>query len=121
MIYRSYIYNFFKNNYVIPLSLLVGYIGYSYYKLSNNKKNNKFICGAINNIDNNDTNLKEIITEFLLKYHNYEGNYEILSAQSQVVAGIKYTVEIKKEGEEDSNTYTFVYKVWEEEKFHILD
>lgn len=125
MINRSYIYKFLKNNYVIPLSVLVGYVGYvgySYYRtICNNVSKNKYICGAVNEIDNNDKDLKEIVTEFLLKHHNYDGNYEILLAKSQVVAGIKYTVEIKKEGQEDSNTYTFVYKVWEEEKFHISD
>jgi hypothetical protein len=125
------IYKLLTKNYLIPLTIIVGYIGYNFYQTNRNESNSgdssiddeppkKYICGALGEVSNNDEELKLIISEYLDKQHDYTGDFEIIKAQRQVVAGIKYIVEIKKADDETNTKLSFIHRAWKEDKFEDL-
>ena len=108
------IFSIFKEINLLSFILMISSLGFLYYHSGVNKKKEiKYIAGAVKTIEKEDKELELIIKEYLNKYHNFDGKFEIISAQTQIVAGIKYMVKIKKEGKENIENLEFIYKAWE--------
>jgi hypothetical protein len=114
----------FKKNYIYPLAIVVGYIGYVLYKKYNTgvetKKN--YIAGGISTVDIKCNELNKIIKNFLNKHHEYKDNFKIIKGTQQVVAGIKYNITIEKQNKKEI-IINFVYRPWlnDNEIFQNLD
>ena len=116
----AFVFSIFKEINLLSFILIISSLGFLYFHNSVNKKKEiKYIAGAVKNIDKEDEELIHIIKEFLNIYHHFNGKFKIISAKTQIVAGIKYIVTIKKEGKENIENLQFIYKAWEK-KFEFI-
>jgi len=115
----------YKKYAIYPITLVVGYIGYIAYKKYTAEETPKknYIAGGLSPINIDCEELKKTVQTFLSKYHDYTDDFTLIYGTQQVVAGIKYTLHVKKKEDSEILILNFIHRPWleENEVFQNLD
>ena len=115
----------YKKYSIYPLTIVLGYIGYIAYKkftVEDTPKKN-YIAGGVSPISIDCDELKKTVQSFLAKHHDYTDDFTLIYGTQQVVAGIKYTLHVKKNEDSEILILNFIHRPWLEdnEVFQNLD
>ena len=115
----------FKKYSIYPLTIVLGYVGYITYKKYSSEElpTKNYIAGGLSPINIDCDELRNTVEAFLSKYHDYTDEFSIIDGTQQVVAGIKYSLRIKKNEDSDALVINFIHRPWLEdtEIFQNLD